>query len=294
MKKQFKTKLKRLRTLLVKNFFGFGVQDLSRALRKLGLQEGDVVLCHVAFNKFQGFRGRADDVVGCLQEVVGKTGTLLMPTMPFSVSALDYVKQTEVTDLEVSPSAMGLVTEIFRRMPGVVRSKHPTHPVAAYGPLAEEMVRDHSSAGTPCGVNSPFNRLLDLQGKIVFLGTGIEAMTFYHSVEELLEPQMPVSPFTADWFELKTRDAAGDISITWTRLYNPILSRHRDLNILLPELQKSGSWRAGQVGLVPVAAVKASEVLNTCLQMAASGRFCYRTQWNCRGPDLHQTWPPSS
>ena len=44
---------------------------------------------------------------------------------------------------------MGMLTELFRRMKGVHQSLHPTHGVAALGPLAAEMTAGHDRAATP-------------------------------------------------------------------------------------------------------------------------------------------------
>src|SRR5262249_12540176 len=162
---------------------------------------GDVVFAHVAFNQFLGFEGGPGDVIQVLQRVVGDSGTVLMPTLPFGGTAVEYAERHPMTDLVRTPSAMGFVTEIFRRMPGVIRSAHPTHPVAAWGAKAAELTCDHHLAETPCGKQSPYLRLLDVEGKILFLGAEIAAMTFYHGVEEILEPRMPFSPFTRAWYE---------------------------------------------------------------------------------------------
>jgi aminoglycoside 3-N-acetyltransferase len=172
---------------------------------------------------------------------------------------------------------MGFVTEIFRRMPGVIRSAHPTHSVAACGARAEELTRDHHLAETPCGKMSPYLRLLDVHGKILFLGADVSTMTFYHGVEEILEPRMPYSPFTKTWYELQTRDSTGTVRTTRTRLLDPEVSRRRDMNLLLPELRRAGVWREGRVGRLRVRLVSAGDVLDACERMAAQGRFVYRT-----------------
>ena len=45
------------------------------------------------------------------------------------------------TTIPKTPSAVGLVNELFRRQPGVQRSLHPYNTLAARGPLAAELLR---------------------------------------------------------------------------------------------------------------------------------------------------------
>lgn len=255
-------------------FQRFGPAELEATLRGLGLERGDVVFVHVAFNEFLGFQGGPGDVIQVLQRVVGDSGTLLMPTLPFGSTAVEYAERHPMTDLVRAPSAMGFVTEIFRRMPGVVRSPHPTHPVAAWGVQAASLTRDHHLSETPCGKNSPYLGLLDVAGKILFLGADISSMTFYHGVEEVLEPRMPFSPFTKTWYDLQTRDAQGAIRSTRTRLFDPDVSRRRDMNLLMPELKEH--WKESRVGRLRVRLVRASDALAACERMAAKGQFVYR------------------
>ncbi len=150
-KSRLKNVLKRARRRGVETLFAFDKRDLASAIARLGVGAGDVVLVHVWYGRFEGFRGTPLDVIHALQEAVGPTGTLIMPTLPFGGRAVDYAQRGAVTDLAYTPSAMGLVTEIFRRMPDVVRSIHPTHSVAVWGARADELVRDHHRATTPCG-----------------------------------------------------------------------------------------------------------------------------------------------
>ncbi len=267
--------LKRLRLRWVRARYPFDTSGLSRALVRLGLARGDVVLVHSSFDRFEGFTGKPTDVIAVLQQVVGPAGTLLMPTLPFTGTAVAYVAQQQIFDVKQTPSRMGLLTELFRRSPGVVRSLHPTHPVAAWGAKREELIADHHLASTPCGAGSPFARLLDHNGKILLLGTGIGALTFFHAVEEILEPQLPFPVFTPDTFTLPSRDGNGRVVTCTMRLFDPERSRRRNLSKLVPSLKARGVWREIRVGTLPVVLLDAAEVLETCRTLAKNGVYCY-------------------
>ncbi len=250
--------------------------DLATLLRRLGIGAGDTLMVHSAFGKFTGFHGTPRDVVETLQALIGPEGTLLMPTMPFRGTAVQYAGENQVLDVRDTPSAMGIITETFRHMPGVRRSVHPTHPVAAWGAGAAEMIRDHHEAATPCGRGSPFARLPDRNGKILLLGAGINSMTYFHAMEEDLEPRMPFSPMTRETFVLRARDRDGNVVETTTRLYDPDLSRRRDLRLLIPWFKKLDAWTEEMIGGLDVILVNAADAREVGRTMAENGVYAYR------------------
>ena len=88
-----------------------------------------------------------------------------------------------------TPSCVGYLTEYFRtQVPGVLRSMHATHSLAARGRLAAELVCDHYLDETPVGKNSPLAKLPQYNGKILFLGCSTDRNTSMHGVEELCTP----------------------------------------------------------------------------------------------------------
>jgi aminoglycoside 3-N-acetyltransferase len=265
----------RVLTAYITRFHSFTPAEFRDVLRRVGIQTGDVVCVHSSFNRFLGFRGTVGDALQALQWAVGMEGGLLMPTQPFNGSALAYVQRHPITDLARAPSRMGLMTEILRRTPGAIRSISPTHPVAVWGEKGVRLVGNDWEARTPCGRGTAYHRLLHADGKILLLGTGVQPMTFYHCVEELIEPLMPFSPFTGEEFTLRTRDPRGTLYTSQMRLFEPVLSGKRRMALLVPELKGSGWWRASSVGRLGVILLRAAEVLEACRAMARKGQFCY-------------------
>ncbi|HET9985584.1 MAG TPA: AAC(3) family N-acetyltransferase [Longimicrobiales bacterium] len=263
------------RTAYITRVHAFTPADFLAALRGVGVRTGDVLCVHSSFQQFLGFRGTLQDALRTLQESVGPDGGILMPTQPFTSTAVEYVRTHPVTDLRRAPSLMGFMTEILRRTPGVVRSINPTHPVAAWGARGTSLVGDDWEARTPCGRETAYHRMLDADARVVMLGTGLQPMTFYHCVEELLEPRLPASPFTVEEFTLQTRDAKGCLYTSRMRLFEPALSARRRMSLMVPDLQRRGAWSEARVGRLEIIAVRATDVLETCRAMADAGRFCY-------------------
>lgn len=255
-KKLIKGMLNASRRSYVRTFHTFDAAALKDALRRLGVAPGQAVMVHSSYNAFEGFAGKPSDVISVLEELVGPEGTILMPSMPFDGTAIGYVQSGKVTDVARTPSRMGLLTELFRRQKGTLRSVHPTHPILARGAKAAAMIADHPRATSPCGAYSPFARLLEENGKILLLGTSIEAMTFFHYLEELFEGRLDPSPLTSEFFEVPVRNGAETITVK-TRLYDMTLSRRRSTLPLLPELRGLGGCTSGKVGVVQLLLIDA-------------------------------------
>ena len=81
---------------------------------------------------------------------------------------------------------LSLLTNLFRRREGVVRSLHPTHSLAGYGKNAAEYLAGEEERNTPCTPGGAYDRLKDCGGKILLVGVGHERNTYIHSVEEVL------------------------------------------------------------------------------------------------------------
>jgi len=274
-RRRLKSLVRRCESLYLRTFRSFNQEDLLAHLKEIGLMSGDRVLVHGSFDRFGGFRGTPSDVLAALRSAVGSTGLVMMPTTPFSGLALDYALSGAVMDVRKTPSRMGILSEVFRRSPGVARSVHPTHPVAIWGADAKEWSLGHEQAKTPCGSGSPYRKLLDAKGRILFLGTGIESFTFLHTLEEIYESRLPMSPFTSKIFHLNTRDESGTLVPTATRLFDATVARLRRPERLIPLLRTTGSWRSKFLQSVPVSLLDCEGARLAYLKLCDSSAHCY-------------------
>jgi aminoglycoside N3'-acetyltransferase len=180
-----------------------------------------------------------------------------------------------IFDPQRTPAQVGLLAEVFRRSPDVLRSVHPTHSVAAWGADAGWWIQDHHLAETPCGRGTAFARLLERNGKILLAGVDITTCSFFHCAEELLESRMPESPFGPQRFVLKCRVEGRILETAPMRFYDPGVSRRRRMQPLAVALQKAGRWRETRTGTLHLISLQAEEVLRTLTEMADRGQFCY-------------------
>jgi len=255
--------------------YKFNASQLSNTLEKLDVRRGDPILVHSSMEGFGGWAGSVPEILNVFEEAVGERGTLMMPTLSMSGSAIDLAESGAIFDTHTTPSRSGLLPEVFRRMKGVVRSMHPTHSVAVWGADKDWWIENHYLADSPCGRGTPFYRLWERNGKIVLAGVDISTITFFHCAEEILEPLMPFSPFTSDRYVMRCRLRGQLIQTAPMRLYAHDISRRRCLRPLEIELRRKGLWREGRVGSLGIIVLTAAEVLRTLEEMAGHGQFCY-------------------
>lgn len=161
----------------------FNASDLRCDLIAMNLQPSDTLLVHSSMKSIGEVEGGADTVLDVFMEYFGKDGLVVFPTLTYSrVNA-----ETPRYDVENTPCSTGILPELFRQRKGVIRSLHPTHSVAAYGRDAAAFVTGHEKFDTPAAVGSPWWRMLERKGKILFIGTGISCNTFLHGMDEWLE-----------------------------------------------------------------------------------------------------------
>ncbi|EKY27378.1 hypothetical protein HMPREF0216_01411 [Clostridium celatum DSM 1785] len=62
------------------------VKSISEGLRKIGVKEGDVIIVHSSLSSFGWVCGGAQAIVESLFNVVGKNGTIVMPSQSGDLS----------------------------------------------------------------------------------------------------------------------------------------------------------------------------------------------------------------
>lgn len=168
-------------------------QDVDRAalrkgLRRLGLPSGGLVALHSSLNSLGTVQGGEGAVLDAFLDAIGPEGTLMAPTFThcFAPGPFSLPEGQGAYDAERTPSVLGRVSEALRLCPGAVRSKHPIHSAAAVGPLADNLTQGQDRS-SDFGAESPFGRLIAMNGAIVLLGVGQHANSALHAVEDMLD-----------------------------------------------------------------------------------------------------------
>ncbi len=226
---------------------GMTKEELKESLLNAGIQPGDHLMVHASLSRMGFIEGGADTVVNVLKEAVGINGIVLMPTSPIARLQLDYVSDNPLFDVLNTPSAMGKISEVFRTSDAVVRSYHPTEPVAAWGAKSYEYIKDHTAKNTPYHWDSPYGKLIQSGGKILYIGVTLDnAGTHLHTLEDALDVGVPV--YYSKEFKLPVRDYEGNEMIVTTIVHNPEYSKKRRCDELLPMFLSEGVYREVHIG----------------------------------------------
>lgn len=160
-------------------------EDLAAGLRQVGLHEGGLVFAQVGMGMLGVPREGLTTmptlfwvVLGAFQDVLGETGTLVVPTYTMSFC------RGEDYDPERSPSTAGPFTELFRQQPDTKRSLDPIMSVASRGPLSERLLKDLPN--NCFGKDSVYDRLLRFGGMICAVGVGFRFINVVHHVETMV------------------------------------------------------------------------------------------------------------
>ena len=175
--------------------------EIIQKLKEVGLKSGDTVMVHTSLGKMGYVCGGAQAVIEALMEVVGDSGTIMMPTQSWKNLDPETGVHWEADqkdwqliwdnwppyDKNLTPTnTMGAVAEMFRQVPGSVRSDHPARSVCAWGRYAEYLTKDHDLSNI-FGDGSPVGRLYELDGKVLLIGTGYDKNTSLHLADARAE-----------------------------------------------------------------------------------------------------------
>ncbi|MDZ4763560.1 MAG: AAC(3) family N-acetyltransferase [Chloroflexota bacterium] len=157
---------------------------LARGFMACGLTAGQHVVVHTKMSALGWIVGGAVALIEALQRVITPSGTIMMPAFtsensdpsqwsnpPIPESWWQIVRDTlPPYDPARTPTwGLGVVPELFRTLPGVVRSAHPEVSWAAWGARAAFLTADHTLE-TEIGDGSPLSKLYDLAGYVLLIG----------------------------------------------------------------------------------------------------------------------------
>lgn len=265
----------RLKVRWVKQFRSYGTEELVANLRALGVRPGDTIMLHSAFRQANGFQGSPVSVADAFLEAVAPEGNLLMVSLPTTGASHRYLQRLRLFDVRKTPSRMGLVSEFFRRRPGVRRSLHPSHPMLVFGPEAAWIVEGHEECLYPCGPGSPFDKALELDAKVVFFDTTLDKMTFFHWLEHRVQDRVALPLYLPEPFEVPVVDADGQNQMVKTYAFSPEIIELRRDSVLHREMWAAGIVRSRRVGNTRILLTSLKEVVACVDDMASRGVFFY-------------------
>lgn len=237
--------------------------QLVDALRRLGLETGQVVMLHASLSSMGYVVGGADTVAAGLLDTLGPSGTLVaMTSWEHDGSQLEewprglqdaYRRDPPAFDPDLSEAAReyGRLPERIRTWPGARSSSHPECRFSAIGARAEWITADHPR-NHPYGPGSPLAKLVDAAGRVLMLGAPLETITLLHHAEEVAAvPDKKIVRFSTpvktdagvEWIEVE------DIDTTHGALpYERVVGARDSFEVIAEEALAIGIGTRGAVG----------------------------------------------
>lgn len=257
-------------------------EALERDLRRGGIRSGDLLFVHAAFSRVGDVQGGAGALCDVLMKIVGRDGTVVMPTFHQPRPILEMLAQGVCVDLRSAASATGKLSETFRKRPGTLRSSHPYSSCSAAGRLAAAITDGHEQSAYLCGPGSPLARLIDYDGRILGIGVDLGPVSFYHVVEDTL-PEFPVrtrlpSPFRASYVDATGKTVERDLYVLDPSVSRTRIERNEWIRGWFTEhLRREGILREFRVGQANCWTMEARRLYDELVQLARKGITIYTT-----------------
>jgi len=158
--------------------------QIKNDLMTIGINEEMVLLLCADIGKVGWIPGGSQSLIIEIENILTENGTLMMPTFTEELSDPSLWKKRKIPKLwyekvkreipeydeNLSPSIQsGIITEVFRKQGGVLRSKHPLYSFCAWGKKKYEITNNHS-LNFGLGPASPLGKLYLLKGYILLIG----------------------------------------------------------------------------------------------------------------------------
>ena len=248
-----------------KNRSGLTKSQLVAQIQAMGITLGDSVMVHASFSKIGLVNDGAEGLIDALLEVLGPTGNLLMPSSSNPKLQIDFYKESNRFDARNDASVMGIVSECLRKRSGALRSLHPTESVVCIGPDARFFTETHHLQNTAYASESPWFKLTEKQGKILFIGIGVERCTSFHVLEDAVENfKYPV--YLPDVYSFTVTTFDNLEIVVQSKIHNPEMSAKRQCRAMIPLFKEKGVWKEYKLGAATCELVDAKLMLTVMLE----------------------------
>lgn len=281
------------RSPAIRNLRGRPTEPLPRTLdmagfrsrlRNAGVSTGASVMVHAALGRIRIRNSPEEDeiinpiavaenIIGALRTLIGSEGTILMPAFPKYPNESDYfdfektAEQIPCFDPLRTKSKSGVLSEVFRKQPGTLRSEFPLQTVCAQGSLASEFISRNieDGGGLAHGPNSPYGRLVGQRGNVISIGVPlVDYATIIHAPEDARFETWPCKDFwRIRWFDVVRSNGVERVRVLER---HPKYSRGYAEERVRRDLQAAGILDEDTVGAVEVHAFRADRLFEYFMQ----------------------------
>ena len=248
--------------------FVYDSQDILHALRWMGVTQGDILIVHCAWRSLYNYKdGTPESLIKVLRMAIGPEGTLVMPSYGF---------EKNVFDLKNTPSNAGVLSEVFRRLPGVIRSEIPHFALAAAGPAAQEIFCESLDCKYGFDSHSPYRKAAQMGAKVLLVGLGgrTAKISAFHLAG--WDARGRIARYANVWGEEKTCRVVREDGSSVERAYYPKRPGVRNNNRVFREIFKAVPKQCTCLGRMDLTLFSAFEAEEVCLEEIEHGKSLYK------------------
>jgi len=254
------------------------ITSLKQDFESLGIMSGQILIMHSSLSAIGWTVGGPVTVIKALMETLTSKGTLVMPTFsgdntdpsnwenpPVPESWWNIIRnEMPPYHPEITPTrGMGVIVDIFRKCPNVIRSHHPTSSFAAWGKYAEFITENHELIAD-LGEDSPLARIYELNGKILLVGVSHENNSSLHLAEYR-------SDYQGKHYKLNSSALQIDSERKWIEW--------KELNLMTDDFEQLGAdfesktnYNPGKVGIADVRLLSQREMVDFAVKWFKENR----------------------
>ena len=152
--------------------------QLAQDLLNLGVHAVETLMVHASLRAIGPIEGGAQSLVEALLDATAPGGNAMAYVGFEPTNAVPYFDPKE----SPARAEYGVLAETIRGHPHAIRSVNPGASMAAIGAQAEWLCGDHP-LNYGYGPGSPLEKLVQLNGKVLLLGSNLDHVTLLHFAE---------------------------------------------------------------------------------------------------------------
>jgi aminoglycoside 3-N-acetyltransferase len=247
-------------------------KDIINSLKKVGVKKGQAIYINAHLLKF-GHLVEAKNKNDFFKiffesflEILGKKGTLAINTHSFQV-----LRYGEKFIHEKTKSTSGEFADYIRNQKGSLRSDHPVFSVTAIGGKKRILCSNNSLHNY--GYNSPFQKFLELDGKVLNLGQDPTFNPFLHIAEFLTGVPYFYNKLTKVNYQKNNKKISKYFSSSVRYLDLDIKWKQKTLKELKKELIRKKIIKTKKLGENYVHLMSAKKYTDTAIKILSKDQF---------------------
>ncbi len=246
----------------------YSQNDIIKSLKKVGLKKGDLVHINPEIFKLGQLSASKNLNVysvffSLIKKLIGDSGTICLNTFTFNT-----LRNGDRFTYEDAKSTSGGFSKFLLKKKKIVRSHHPVYSISAIGPKAKIICKKNSSHNF--GYNSPYDKFVKLNGKILNIGMDPWKNQYNHVAEHMIGVPYYYNKLTEVKYFQEGKKKNHKFS-TAVRYLNFKLDW--EFKYIKKELSKKKIIKKAKLGDGFIYSMNAKEYLNICLQLLTKDQF---------------------